>query len=499
MHDFVRKQKSINSKVEAPKIFSIARERLDKLMRDKVEQNQMFGSCRDVLVKFGQQTTDHTFKDIEDPVPLSAYAAILDDIAEGNRRQNRWVVGISPQTGKTTLTLAGLIYIGLKIPGSRSMYVSYSIDRSAKQIKPLFVLMLKSLGFDPIVGSDWVKFGKNAFVGFYGLENITGKSCTALLAMDDLYKSFEEAQSETVRQTIRNTVFADVISRGNPALLCIGTRFSEFDVQSELLCSKLGFRELRIPALCDDIENDPAGRTTIDESIWEKLHPQADLLLLRESESVIFAAMYQNLPGSAGTCYYDHEPKYFSSREEVPEGVVGAGIDVGYSGKGDASVLYVLLRDRYHNIWVKHVHRRVCTLERFADEILDIVPPGCVIRTYGTTMENSAYDVLRKKGLIIDFHVTNRSKAARAQGCYQAWNKGRILYPHSSIQTPMEANSYRLIRQFSGEKNGKDDDNDALVAAFDSLSTPKSTPFIMSDDTRNALRRHHETLGGFSV
>lgn len=132
---------------------------------------------------------------------------------------------------------------------------------------------------------------------------ITGRRADILLC-DDLLKGIEDANSKSVRTKIRDWYFADAKSRLKPggAIIIIATRWHEDDLTGELLRmmeeeTGESWEYLRMPALCDDPENDPTGRA-LGEPLWPAWQDRQALLEIKEGgiDNRSWECLYQQNP-----------------------------------------------------------------------------------------------------------------------------------------------------------------------------------------------------------
>jgi predicted phage terminase large subunit-like protein len=124
-----------------------------------------------------------------------------------------------------------------------------------------------------------------------------------LMVLDDVCKSFEDAMSPLKRRRLIDWWTGTMASRIEPggAVILIQARWHEEDLAGFLLREAPEvWKELRLPALCDDPENDPMGRD-LGEALWPERWPKEALEERRREVSlslgeVVWRAQYQQRP-----------------------------------------------------------------------------------------------------------------------------------------------------------------------------------------------------------
>ncbi len=122
-----------------------------------------------------------------------------------------------------------------------------------------------------------------------------------LLVLDDLLKGRKDADSETIRVDIQNSLQADIFTRlhKDASVVYIGTRWHHDDPAGYILenDSEHEWTIVCLPALA--IEKDPLGRSP-GEALWPERYSREYLLSLRNNPSKLgptqFEALYQQNP-----------------------------------------------------------------------------------------------------------------------------------------------------------------------------------------------------------
>jgi predicted phage terminase large subunit-like protein len=147
-----------------------------------------------------------------------------------------------------------------------------------------------------------------------------------LLIVDDPIKSYQDAMSPLVRKRVQDWWTGTMASRIEPggAAIIIMARWHEDDLAGFLLREDGdNWRELRLPALCDDPAVDPMGRA-LGEPLWPERWP-AEALKQRERDvslslgAAVWLAQYQQRPQPPGGGMFPEAKWRFIPRSELPD------------------------------------------------------------------------------------------------------------------------------------------------------------------------------------
>lgn len=126
-----------------------------------------------------------------------------------------------------------------------------------------------------------------------------------LMIVDDPFANFEDAMSPRIREKVQEWWTGTMVSRIEPggAVIIICARWHEDDLPGFLLREDPdNWTELRLPAICDDPDNDPLGRAEGDP-LWPEKYPLRTLEERHREVSLslgeqVWAAQYQQTPRS---------------------------------------------------------------------------------------------------------------------------------------------------------------------------------------------------------
>lgn len=189
---------------------------------------------------------------------------------------DRLLITVPPQTGKSiTTVVGGSVWWLARHPADRVIIGSYgdslAVDRG-REAQALVREHGHRFGLKLTRGSssvqDWRITGGGGIRSVGIGAGITGHPGD-IVFIDDPHKNREEADSLRFRDRAERWLSADVISRLSPRapIIMILTRWHEDDLAARVI-AKEGTTDkggrwqiIRMPAICDDPEHDPLGRT----------------------------------------------------------------------------------------------------------------------------------------------------------------------------------------------------------------------------------------------
>lgn len=146
-----------------------------------------------------------------------------------------------------------------------------------------------------------------------------------LMIVDDPIKSYADAMSPLVRQRVKEWWTGTMAHRIEPdgAVILIMSRWHDDDLAGFLLREDGDqWRELRMPALCEDPAVDPLGRE-LGAPLWPERWPLKALEQRKREVSlalgeVVWLAQYQQRPQAAGGTTFPEDKWAFMRADEVP-------------------------------------------------------------------------------------------------------------------------------------------------------------------------------------
>lgn len=314
--------------------------------------------------------TKYTFPNyVADPLHI-AIANALDHVIQG--KIDRLIISIPPQHGKSELCSVRFpaFWLG-KNPDIPVILTSYSADLASDksvQVRDLINSDKYRKIFPEILlnkGSQakdfWKLENKRGYLLSGGVDGPLTGFGAGLGIIDDPYKNWEEAQSETNRKKVNNwykTVFRTRIWEGGKIVFPM-TRWHVDDLAGEFIRSKEWY-VLRIPAIAEsqkvrDAINDkmglpmglpdPLGRNEGEAASPKRYSINALMSLQNDLSELMFQALYQGYPTIAAGNKVKEEQ--FIWIDGIPEDVIKRSMLVRYwdkagtedGGKYSASIL----------------------------------------------------------------------------------------------------------------------------------------------------------------
>lgn len=366
-------------KLEAIKAAKAADRELQLLLRA-----QRALQSRDDLLTF----TQFTMPDPEDPndIDKSRYEAadfhrkvanVLTQFVNGTltfddgRPCTQLIFCMPPRHGKTQLATKslGAWYSG-KFPSHDIAVASYSdtmatdfgadtraIMQSApfKQVFPKHRLQRGGAAKDNIQTAEG---GRAVYVGRGGA--LTGRGAHILL-IDDLFKDFEEARSQAIRDQAWNWFTKVAMTRrmGRKLVLVTMTRWHSDDVIGRLTDPEnpnynaeeaRNWKIIRLPAVAE--EDDPLGRTP-GGALWPGRYDTDFLQSQQRLDPLGFAALYQQRPTVADGVMFRRETiQYYDKLPENLRFYASSDHAVGTNQRNDPSCLLKVGVDAQDNIYI---------------------------------------------------------------------------------------------------------------------------------------------------
>ncbi len=376
-----------------------------------------------------------------------------------------------PRHGKTELVLVAIALTLARHPDWTVAYVTYeqNIARSkSRKVRDYCAAMGLEFADDENRLAGWrLKQGGGLLaVGVGG--PLTGQGVN-LLIVDDPYKNRKEAESDAHRQTIKdwwNDVATTRLEPGASAIV-FHTRWVKDDLIGHLHEQEPGiWTHLLMPAVNNN-----------GEALW----PQRwSIEALRKKQIAVgpytWASLFQGDPQPRGQKVFRG---VFYYTERPSEYTVGIGIDCAYTTntRNDTSAAVVFA--------LEHATGKGYLLEvlsghyepaQWAEELLPLVDryPGVTWRWHLSGTERSGVTYLVERGIPVEGVPAVTDKFTRAIPVSADWNAGKVMVPQGAAWVP---SFLKVLHAFTGKKDKRDDDVDALSSARDAAHHPTSIGF----------------------
>jgi hypothetical protein len=203
---------------------------------------------------------------LEQPEHQAPYIKQLDAACD---EELRFCLHEPPQHGKTTTTLAALVFYAFKKPGRSHVYITYNRTR-ADDVREEFKHILQHVGLTFKTYSDTVHIDGGAKRGGTSIKftstssSLTGYSISGVAFVDDPIKNGSAADSMLQRDRAWGFIQKELLTRlkDRLSIVAIMTRWHRDDVVGRLI-EQLEWPYLRLPMVCDS-DADPTGRQVGD-------------------------------------------------------------------------------------------------------------------------------------------------------------------------------------------------------------------------------------------
>lgn len=274
---------------------------------------------------------------------IVAIALMLVYGAYCNKKIYRLAVSLPPRAGKSYIMSLFVAWMMGHFPEesvmrntcSDTLFIKLSYDTrdivKSRRFNEIFPEIQLKSDKQNVHGWSLTKARQVSYFGAGVGGTVIGFGASMLAVTDDLYKSLEEALSETNNDKVWSWKQGTHDSRyeGNCCSIDIGTRWSEQDVLGRLEAQNKYDQIIRIPALDEN-----------DQSFCEDVHTTAYYHELRDDtdESIWNAEYMQNPIEAKGLLFPKSELSFYKKADlkGVPDGVVGA-CDVADTGDDDFS------------------------------------------------------------------------------------------------------------------------------------------------------------------
>jgi len=411
------------------------------------------------------------------PEYLDHLASIIihKDLETNNKLEGQNVVfSTPPRHLKTTMIIAGLLYVCIFYKRKKSMYSSYS-DDITKEASDLFEKMAQAIGYGKVGNKGKRVIGSNTVL-FKSLKGggTTGRGSNFTTVVDDCLKNQTDAFSPIVRKQILESFQSALITRSESErvnMIIIGTRFHEDDLLGYCI-NHLHYKPFIYPAITNNKPLFPELRSL---EFLQKTQ--------REVGDYVWRTLYMCDPPSEtqGLLLFKrsfHKISELPPNEQIVR--ISCGIDLAYKeaedGEGDLAAYVKLGITNNNNIVILDSYANQILPQDFFEIIKERNQTSLPLYWYVSSIERafkreieSAYRVTLKPQLSL-------GKRANAMPVSIYWNQGKIFVPNDwDMKTIADNHLLKQIIDFQGKKSDKDDCIDALAAAFDNLIPRKTT------------------------
>ena len=400
------------------------------------------------------------------PEHLAPVAALFERAARGE--EVRACVSVPPQHGKTELIVHGLVWLLLQHADWPVGYASYNATQARAKSR-IARDYAREAGLDLRTDADalheWLTPQAGGLLARGVGEGLTGQGLHVLI-VDDPHKDRAEAESPAMREAVWQWFTSTAMTRVHPggSVIAVHTRWHPDDLVGRLMGQRdrgeVPWEVVNLPALAED-----------GAALWPEMRPAG--FLLRRKDAIgeyDWASLYMGQPRPRGGAVF-HDAFYYD--EPPAEGYrVALGVDLAYSKKTSADhSIRVDLAEKDGLLYLLDCRKRQCEAQQFGVTLADgrATYPGAPMRWYAGGTEKGVADLLNTLFPQLELVAlpATTDKFVRAQPVAAAWNAGRVRVPRNAPWLP---SFLSVVLGFTGQGDAKDDEVDALAAAFDALS-----------------------------
>lgn len=314
---------------------------------------------------------------------------------------------------------------------------------------------------------------------------ITGKGCRWLI-IDDSLKNREEAESSVIRQKQWDWLTSTALSRVEPggSVLVNATRWHDDDLIGRIIQEFTHRTDpdlptwvgIHMPAIYEEI--DPLTGVLHERSLWPSRWSVAELRKKRRLVGEYdWASLYQGMPRPKGGRLFKAATRYqhamITETDKPYKIIIGADPAATEKTSADYSCAVVMAVSGEFNTLdfrgdILEVYRKQVEIPEFVARLRDLaVKWGAPIAVESVAGFKAVPQMLRNldKRLHVIEAPALGDKFTRALPASAAWNDGRIRVPG---QSDWVQDFLSEIEKFTGVKDAKDDQVDALAHAYNS-------------------------------
>jgi predicted phage terminase large subunit-like protein len=250
----------------------------------------------------------------------------------------------------------------------------------------------------------------------------------SIIIFDDVYRSREDAQSDTTRERISSWFSSEVLTRLRPGgkVVGIGTRFHHADLLAELEATG-DYKTIKLKALAED--GDEFGEPgTYLWSDQPETYPYSEFLKQQHhvQPSVVWESLFQNRPSPLEGAFF--KESWLKTYDRLPprdqmQVYMAADFAVTAKATADFSVILVLGLDPAGEIFLLDMFRARCDAATSINKLIDLQKQwkALVLSVESGVIQNSlepfikSQMIARNEYLQIETFAARRDKVTRAQ------------------------------------------------------------------------------------
>lgn len=393
-------------------------------------------------------------------------------------------ISVPPRHSKTETILHSVPHRMLMDPTTQVAYCTYEANlaytksRRMREIAEASGVQLKR-GAQGVQEWQTQQGGRLIATGVGG--PLTGRGCN-LLIIDDPLKNREEAESPVIRQKIWDWFTSTALTRVEPggSVIVCHTRWHDDDLIGRIQQEFPDWTGIQMPAV-EEIRM-PDGKI-LRKALWPERWNLDELDKKRRLVGEYdWSALYQGQPRPKGGRLFGSVTRYEHGliTENAPyKIIIGADPAATEKTTADFSAAVVLAcKGTFGTLSfqadVLEVYRRQVTVPEFVARLNDLCikwgAPVAVEAVGGFKAIPQMLRNLNPKLRVIEAPALG-DKFTRSLPASAAWNDGRIRIPSDVRNNEWVPDFLNEVEKFTGVKDAKDDQVDALAHAFNAAQT----------------------------
>jgi predicted phage terminase large subunit-like protein len=424
---------------------------------------------------------------------------LADFFAKAKFSPQRCWISVPPRHSKTETIMHALAHWLMVRPHDPLVYITYEANlayNKSRRIRDIAQAMGVQLRSDSKAVNSWQTTSGIGGLRATGIGGPLTGSGAQVLVVDDPVKNREEAESAVIRQKTWDWFTSTALTRIEPggSVLVCHTRWHDDDLIGRLK-EDPNWVGIELPA----IEENPDG--TPKRVLWPSRWPLKELeVKRREVGEYDWASLYQCQPRPRGGRMFSDPDRYtaltslFANPDLQPKIIIGVDPAATEKTSADYSAAVVLAcSGRFATV---DFRADVLEVLRIQAKIPDLVVKlKDLARKWGAPIAVEAVggfkavpDLLRRldPSLKVIEVTPLGDKFTRALPVAAAWNDGRVRVPDNADWLH---DFVTEVTKFTGVKDPKDDQVDALAHAFNAAQTlmPSGTPPLTKGPRRAVL------------
>lgn len=380
---------------------------------------------------------------------------------------------------KTETTLHGIVYLLLRDPTRRIIYLTHSLDVAQKRGKRLRKLATTAgvgptRGFDTI--ADWENDKGGGVIIMSADQSRLGLDCHVLVVDDPLDEN--NADDPEARSVVDLTIAhytARCMRRGvpGPVLILMSRWHPDDPIGRRLARSAVKWEYVHHPGI---VNEGAANETAFAPEVWPLDAIKAMREELKESDpgERLFFAQVQNDPQPQGSDLFGAPTLYTALPTYGFR--IGHGVDFAFTD-APGSDFFAVVSGRVYgdSLYLLHAQR-----ERLDTTLLESTCRAVLTKygrapmwSYQSGPEIGTTKLLVERGIPIARMPARYNKLVRAQRAIKRWNTGKILVPEAA---PWRMGFVQRLSIFRGHPKDRDDECDALVSLSDATQNVARIP-----------------------